>query len=54
MLLIRYFLGECQLPNVEVRKHTNQFMWEIQKINTDENASAMEKIAILPKNHRHI
>jgi hypothetical protein len=29
-------------------------MWEIQKSNTDENASAMEMIAILPKDHRHI
>jgi hypothetical protein len=29
-------------------------MWEKQKINTDESASAMEKIAILPKNLRHI
>lgn len=54
MLLIRCFLGECQLPDVEVRKRTSQFMWEIQKIKTDESASAMEKIAILPKKHRHI
>jgi len=53
-MLIRCFLGECQLPNVEVRKHTSQFMWEIQKVNIDESASAMEKIAVLPKNHRHI
>jgi len=28
-------------------------MWEIQKININESALAMEKIAILPKNHRH-
>jgi len=53
-LLIRCFLGECQLPYVEVRKHTSQYMWEFQKINTDENASTIEKIVILPKNQRHI
>jgi hypothetical protein len=29
-------------------------MWESQKINVDESVSAMENIAILPKNHRHI
>jgi hypothetical protein len=49
VLLIRCFLGGCQLPDVEVREIASQFMWESQKIDIDESASAMEKTGILPK-----